>query len=85
MAVFAEACRQKDPHVFTTLSSAQSAVAQGYAAFLTDYMKKPYDMSNEYEVAAYKFGGSINDPTSPFYALYLSGFTQVLGNNYIGH
>ncbi len=35
-------------------------VAQGYANFLTDYMKKPYDMSNEYEVAAYKFGGNIS-------------------------
>ena len=54
-------------------------VAQGYAAFLTDYMKKTYDMSNEYEVAAYIFGGDITKP--PFNAIpnMVKGFkTQVL-------
>ncbi len=54
-------------------------VAQGYAAFLTDYVNKPYDMSNEYEVAAYLFGGDITKP--PFNAIpnMVKGFkTQVL-------
>ena len=46
-----------------TIHSVQ-ANAQGTISFLNDYMSKPYDTSNQYEVAAYSFGGKIRD--TPF-------------------
>ena len=59
MAVLTESRQQR---VFAFQACSHRRVAQGYAAFLTDYVNKPYDMSNEYEVAAYIFGGDITKP-----------------------
>ena len=58
MAVLAESRQQK---VFAFQIRSHRRVAQGYAAFLTDYTdpKFKYDASNPYELAAYWFGGRL--------------------------
>ncbi len=58
MAVLAESRQQK---VFAFQIRSHRRVAQGYAAFLTDYANQKYDASNPYELAAYWFGGMLTD------------------------
>ena len=68
MAVLVESRQQK---VFAFQIRSHRRVAQGYAAFLTDYTdpKYGYDASNPYELAAYWFGGMLT-----------GDFSQTIGN-----